>query len=152
MLTIWTPKTNSYLYSEIVARDDMTAKEENTINMVSEPKSTFQGSGLEKKQKTGIKRKSNDAHEADMVTKNVVSIAEKQKKKKKQKIAANEQVKYNDGNKSQKKSMSTSSSLANNGNVGMKKKVKTKSKVQPSATDSKSKGSSKDEIDDIFGF
>lgn len=138
----------------MVVRDDTVAEDENVIKVVSGPSSTLQERTSETKQKTGMKRKSKDAHEEepDVAVKDTMSIVEKQKKKKKRKMAANEQVKYNDGVKSQKKSLiESTSSSSNNGKTEIKAKVKKKVR-QLSASDKKPKGSERNEIDDIFGF
>jgi len=137
-----------------VVRDDTVAEDESIIKVVSGPNSTLQERTSETKQKTGMKRKSKDAHEdePDVAMKDAVSIVEKQKKKKKRKMAANEQAKYNDGAKSQKKSVTaSSSSSSNNGKTEIKAKVKKKVQ-QLSASDKKPKASKRNEIDDIFGF
>jgi hypothetical protein len=137
-----------------VVRNDTVAEDESIIKVVSGPNSTLQERTSETKQKTGMKRKSKDAHEdePDVAMKDAVSIVEKQKKKKKRKMAENEQVKYNDGAKSQKKSLTaSSSSSSNNGKTEIKAKAKKKVQ-QLSASDKKSKGSKRNEIDDIFGF
>lgn len=151
--------------SEIMARDDTSTKQDSSNAPVSRSVSKKMekeqtkdlNAKAEREQKMDVnqkmekKRKSNDAldPETNMSIKSSMSMSEKTKKKKKRKIANAELADYNDATKGSLQESASSYKMSEN--AGLKSKIKAKVKSK-SAVEKKSKGSSVDEIDDIFGF
>jgi len=156
---------------EILSRDNTPPKQNSSIALVSQPEVEPEDVMVHVEQAMQKKRKATDIlGRENESSKSSVSIVEKAKKKKKRKVASAEHSDHSDPAKGSKNESGNASSLkkSENGNVDMKDKIKVKTsenvtvdmmakvKVKPrkkgKPVAEQNKGSSMDEIDDIFGF